>query len=56
MTTRYPLFSELPLRPGDPPFSAWSLWGDDDEIGTLVRSYLITFDLQNTDTRIIRTI
>jgi hypothetical protein len=32
----YPSFDELPLRQGDPPFSAWSLWGEDDELGTLV--------------------
>jgi hypothetical protein len=30
-------FSELPLRPGDPPFSAWGLWGEEDNIGALVR-------------------
>ncbi|KAI1501410.1 hypothetical protein F5X99DRAFT_382398 [Biscogniauxia marginata] len=30
-----PRFEDLPLRPGDPDFSAWGLWGADDEIGTL---------------------
>jgi len=30
-----PAFDELPARPGAPPRSAWGLWGDDDEIGTL---------------------
>lgn len=30
-----PLFDELPLRKGDPPFSAWGLYGLDDELGTL---------------------
>lgn len=30
-----PLFSSLPLRKGDPHHSAWGLWGDDDELGTL---------------------
>ncbi len=30
-----PLFESLPLRPDDPPFSAWDLYGPADEIGTL---------------------
>lgn len=30
-----PKFEELPLRPGDPKASAWGVWGDDDELGTL---------------------
>lgn len=30
-----PTFESLPLRPGDPPFSAWGLYGIDDELGTL---------------------
>ncbi|KAH7089251.1 hypothetical protein FB567DRAFT_328739 [Paraphoma chrysanthemicola] len=30
-----PAFIELPLREGDPPYSAWGLWGPDNEIGTL---------------------
>ncbi|GAB7336651.1 hypothetical protein MBLNU13_g10335t1 [Cladosporium sp. NU13] len=28
-------FEALPLRPDDPPFSAWGLWGSDDELGSL---------------------
>lgn len=28
-------FSHLPLNPTDPPYSAWSLWGASDELGTL---------------------
>ena len=32
-----PRFSELPLRKDDPPYSAWGLYGDDDELGTLNR-------------------
>lgn len=32
-----PKFSSLPLRKGDPIYSAWGLYGDDDEIGTLNR-------------------
>ena len=34
MTGR-PAFSDLPLRKGDPKLSAWGLWGDKDELGTL---------------------
>ncbi|KAG9600511.1 hypothetical protein KCU77_g3280, partial [Aureobasidium melanogenum] len=30
-----PPFSSLPLRPGDPPYSAWTLYGPKDELGTL---------------------
>jgi hypothetical protein len=30
-----PAFDELPLNKGDPPFSAWGLYGPDDELGTL---------------------
>jgi hypothetical protein len=30
-----PTFDELPLRKEDPPFSAWGLYGLDDELGTL---------------------
>ncbi|KZF22714.1 hypothetical protein L228DRAFT_247088 [Xylona heveae TC161] len=32
-----PKFSELPLREGDPPYSAWGLYGKDDQLGTLNR-------------------
>lgn len=32
-----PPFESLPLRKGDPIFSAWSLYGDNDELGTLNR-------------------
>ncbi|KAJ3528953.1 hypothetical protein NM208_g9974 [Fusarium decemcellulare] len=32
---RRPRFDELPLRPGDPNASAWGLWGDNDELGSL---------------------
>ncbi|KAF7198515.1 hypothetical protein HII31_00254 [Pseudocercospora fuligena] len=28
-------FSSLPLQPEHPPFSAWGLWGKQDELGTL---------------------
>jgi hypothetical protein len=30
-----PSFDSLPLRQGDPPCSAWGLYGEDDELGTL---------------------
>ncbi|HWE62598.1 MAG TPA: hypothetical protein VHB98_12865, partial [Chloroflexota bacterium] len=30
-----PDFDHLPVRAGAPPRSAWGLWGDDDEFGTL---------------------
>lgn len=32
-----PNFADLPLRHGDPHHSAWGLYGDDDELGTLNR-------------------
>jgi hypothetical protein len=30
-----PSFSQLPLNPSDPPYSAWGLYGPDDQLGTL---------------------
>lgn len=30
-----PKFDDLPLNKGDPPFSAWGLYGKDDALGTL---------------------
>ena len=32
-----PKFSDLPLRKGDPPHSAWGLYGLNDQLGTLNR-------------------
>ncbi|KAI0024542.1 hypothetical protein F4780DRAFT_607489 [Xylariomycetidae sp. FL0641] len=32
-----PDFDALPLRKDDPPYSAWGLYGDDDQLGTLNR-------------------
>lgn len=32
-----PPFDNLPLRKGDPFYSAWGLYGDKDELGTLNR-------------------
>jgi hypothetical protein len=32
---QHPPFSSLPLNKGDPPHSAWGLWGKDDQLGTL---------------------
>lgn len=34
-TTRLPSFDELPVKPGNPPKSAWGLWGEQDEVGTI---------------------
>ena len=33
----FPRFEDLPLGKDDPPFSAWGLWSEDDEAGTIVR-------------------
>ena len=30
-----PPFSQLPLSADNPPYSAWGLWGKDDELGRL---------------------
>lgn len=35
MSSILPSFDELPVKPGNPPHSAWGLWGDSDQIGTL---------------------
>lgn len=32
-----PSYDSLPLRKGDPHHSAWGLYGDDDQLGTLNR-------------------
>ncbi len=32
-----PRFEDLPLRKGDPHHSAWGLYGENDELGTLNR-------------------
>lgn len=32
---RVPDLTELPLRDGDPPYSAWGLWGDRHQLGSL---------------------
>jgi kynurenine formamidase len=31
----HPRYDDLPVSPGKPPGSAWGLWGDDDQLGTL---------------------
>lgn len=33
----HPPFSSLPLNKDDPPFSAWGLYGPDDQLGFLNR-------------------
>ncbi|KAF2651164.1 putative cyclase [Lophiostoma macrostomum CBS 122681] len=35
MSPKRPAFEELPFREGDPPYSAWGIWGEGDELGTL---------------------
>lgn len=35
-------FDELPLGPSDPKYSAWGLWGKDDQLG---RTNLITAEV-----------
>ena len=35
MSNRLPSYDELPYKPGNPPRTAWGLWGDDDQIGTI---------------------
>ncbi len=31
-----PKYDDLPIKPEYPPHSAWGVWGEDDELGTLV--------------------
>lgn len=38
---KFPSFKDLPLGKDDPPYSAWGLWGKDDEVGTIVSLYSI---------------
>lgn len=33
--TTLPKFEDLPLRKDGPPYNAWGLYGDDDELGRL---------------------
>jgi kynurenine formamidase len=35
MPSPIPTYDELPVKSGNPPRSAWGLWGDDDQIGTI---------------------
>lgn len=35
--TQIPSFSSLPFKSGDPPYSAWGLYGSSDELGTINR-------------------
>lgn len=44
-----PLFSDLPLREGDPPNSAWGIWGDGPESALGSLNYL-------TDELVLKTI
>ncbi len=47
-----PPFKSLPLRDGDPFHSAWGLYGDDDELGTM---NLLTDDVVRDAGKEIRT-
>lgn len=40
----FPAFKNLPLRPEYPPHVAWGVWGENDELGTVVSSlpFLVT--------------
>jgi hypothetical protein len=33
--SKLPSFDQLPLNEGDPPYSAWGLWGEDSALGSL---------------------
>ncbi|CEL06439.1 hypothetical protein ASPCAL09616 [Aspergillus calidoustus] len=33
--SKLPSFDQLPLNDGDPPYSAWGLWGEDSALGSL---------------------
>lgn len=35
MTNKIPSYDELPIDPKYPPHTAWSVWGEDDNLGTL---------------------
>ena len=49
--TPLPRFDALPVRPDAPPHSAWGLWGDADEIGTL---NLLTPQCVTSASRLVR--
>lgn len=34
-TTKLPEYDQLPIHSKYPPKTAWGLWGDDDDLGTL---------------------
>ncbi|KAL3442854.1 putative cyclase-domain-containing protein [Aspergillus insuetus] len=34
-SSQLPSFDQLPLNEGDPPYSAWGLWGEDSALGSL---------------------
>lgn len=50
--TMRPKFDDLPLKEGDPPFSAWGLYGADDQLGTL---NLLTTEVVKEASKEIRT-
>jgi hypothetical protein len=52
MLERLPNFDELPIKPDYPPHSAWGVFGDDDQIGTL---NLLTPERVTAGARLVRT-
>jgi kynurenine formamidase len=52
MPERLPDFDELPVKPDSPPHSAWGVFGDDDQIGTL---NLLTPERVAAAVRLVRT-
>lgn len=51
-TSPMPAFDQLPLNENDPPYSAWGLWGPDDELG---RINLITPEVTKSASSEIKT-
>ena len=35
MSSDLPTYDQLPIKPEYPPHSAWGVWGEDDNLGTL---------------------
>ncbi|MCH7484171.1 MAG: hypothetical protein IIA90_03370 [Chloroflexi bacterium] len=46
-----PSYDQLPVKKGAPPGSAWGLWGDDDELGSL---NLLTLERVAAAARLVR--
>jgi hypothetical protein len=52
MNSAHVRFEQLPLNEGDPPYSAWGLFGEDDELG---RINLITPEVTKRASKEIKT-